>query len=213
MTGPCGPDHVRASLSASQAKKRGLMTKDTYGQTGGGSSTSVDLQRSLANRLHQQMEGRGFPVFALTWKLWDMKSGPPICALRASARRTSDNGSGSWPTPTANKHSGGNRADFTPGLPQVAQWAGTWATPSTRDWKDTLGMSLTGINPDGSHRSRMDQLPRQAAITGWQTPTSNDATRGAYQYDQHDKAKPRLSNQGQVSGAPNSEVFNNTIPI
>jgi len=36
-----------------------------------------------------------------------------------------------------------------------------WVTPSTRDWKDTAGMSETGVNPDGSIRERMDQLPRQ----------------------------------------------------
>lgn len=177
MIGPCGPDRALASLSASQAKEKGLMTRDTYGRIGGGSSTSADLQRSLENRLQAKMEGCGFPVFALTWKLWDMKSGPPICALRASARRISDNGSGSWPTPAANKHSGGNRADFTPGLPQVAQWAG-WATASSRDWKDSPGQSLFGTNPDGSHRNRIDQLPRQAAVAHGARSNGSNAPMG-----------------------------------
>jgi hypothetical protein len=34
----------------------------------------------------------GSPEYALTWKRWDIASGPPICALRASAPRTSDKG-------------------------------------------------------------------------------------------------------------------------
>jgi hypothetical protein len=39
----------------------------------------------------------------------------------------------------------------------------SWSTPSARDWKDTAGMAMTGTNPDGSQRSRLDQLPRQAS--------------------------------------------------
>jgi len=39
----------------------------------------------------------------------------------------------------------------------------SWITPSARDWKDSPGMATTGTNPDGTTRSRMDQLPRQAA--------------------------------------------------
>jgi hypothetical protein len=39
-----------------------------------------------------------------------------------------------------------------------------WSSPSARDWKDTPGMSATGINPDGSERTRLDQLPRQAQL-------------------------------------------------
>ena len=36
-----------------------------------------------------------------------------------------------------------------------------WTTPSARDWKDTPGMSTEGVNPDGTIRERLDQLPRQ----------------------------------------------------
>jgi hypothetical protein len=40
----------------------------------------------------------------------------------------------------------------------------TVTTPSARDWKDTSGMPETGVDPDGSIRSRLDQLPRQAQL-------------------------------------------------
>ena len=46
----------------------------------------------------------------------------------------------------------------------------TWASPSARDWKDTPGMAETATNPDGSERTRLDQLPRQAGLAGWPTP-------------------------------------------
>ena len=32
-------------------------------------------------------------------------------------------------------------------------------------------MSATGINPDGTERTRLDQLPRVAALASWLTPT------------------------------------------
>jgi hypothetical protein len=37
-------------------------------------------------------------------------------------------------------------------------------TPSARDWKDSSGMSESGVDPDGSIRTRLDQLPRQAQL-------------------------------------------------
>jgi hypothetical protein len=42
----------------------------------------------------------------------------------------------------------------------------TWVTPSARDWKDSPGMATTATNPDGSVRTRLDLLPRQAYLTG-----------------------------------------------
>jgi hypothetical protein len=52
-----------------------------------------------------------------------------------------------------------------------------WCSPSARDWKDTPGMATTATNPDGSTRTRIDQLPRQAAIAG-ETSTSSTAETG-----------------------------------
>ena len=49
-----------------------------------------------------------------------------------------------------------------------------WVTPSARGWKDTPGMATE--RPDG--RSRLDQLPRQAALAGWPTPQASDSTGG-----------------------------------
>jgi hypothetical protein len=36
-------------------------------------------------------------------------------------------------------------------------------------------MATTGVNPDGSIRSRLDQLPRVATTAGWPTTTAQDA--------------------------------------
>lgn len=40
----------------------------------------------------------------------------------------------------------------------------TVTSPSARDWKDSPGMSESGVDRDGSNRTRLDQLPRQAQL-------------------------------------------------
>jgi hypothetical protein len=40
-----------------------------------------------------------------------------------------------------------------------------WGSPSSRDWKDSSGMSIQGVNPDGSMRTRLDQLGRQVVLS------------------------------------------------
>lgn len=55
-----------------------------------------------------------------------------------------------------------------------------WTTPSSRDHKDTPGMAQSGVNPDGTERSRLDQLPRQAALViSGQTPSPTSAKTGS----------------------------------
>lgn len=49
-----------------------------------------------------------------------------------------------------------------------------WATASARDWKDT-GKDLS---PRADGTPRLDQLPRQANLAGWPTPTSSDGSGG-----------------------------------
>ena len=41
-------------------------------------------------------------------------------------------------------------------------------------------MSETGINPDGSERTRLDQLPRQAGLAGWPTPMAGSPATESY---------------------------------
>ena len=125
-------------------KDRDTPTSGTCGPLFTASSPSAVLQRSLESRLRARMAVNGSPEFALTWKDWDMPAGEPICALRASARRTVDNGFTGWPTASA------------------------------RDWKDTPGMSETGVNPDGTERKRLDMLPRVAQLASWPTPQAHD---------------------------------------
>jgi hypothetical protein len=184
--GRSGPDHAPASRSAPPANAKAPQTTDISGPSSTASFASAALQSLLESRLRQRMGAYGSPEYELTWKHWDIPSGPPICALRASARRTSDNGFGGWPTPTSaladkgvRSTEGGIREAMRskgPDLAAVACLSG-WSTPSSRDWKDTPGMATTAVNPDGSIRVRLDQLPRQAALAlGHDTLSPNAVT-------------------------------------
>lgn len=135
-----GPAH--ASHSARLVARLESKTHATCGPKCSDWSPSAVLQSSLENRLRAALGANGSPEYALTWKHWDMPSQGPICVLRASARRTSDNGCTGWPTPTAVDATGsqyaysrGNHDRIVWKLPGVANMSG-WATPTSRDWKD-----------------------------------------------------------------------------
>lgn len=177
MTGPSGPEAALASLSARPESAAAPGTNDISGPLFTASSPSFDLQRSLENRLRAVLDGCGSPLFDLTWSAWDMPSGPPICRLRASAPRISGSACSGSPTPKASDGSGGRTTKTAGGgnahLDVATRIAG-WATPSARDWKDSPGMAAEGTNPDGTVRSRTDQLPRQThgtALNGSPAPT------------------------------------------
>lgn len=93
-----GRDHVPVSRFRSRDSKKAMPTNDTSGPLFTALSKSASLQRSLESRLQARMGGNGSPEYELTWKTWDMPAGPPICALRASARHTHGNGCTGWPT-------------------------------------------------------------------------------------------------------------------
>ena len=74
-----------------------------------------------------------------------------------------------WPTPTEDDSNNGTRES---GQFQSLTRTASWVTPNSRDWKDTPGQRVTSVNPDGSPRVRLDQLPRQATLAGWVSPTA-----------------------------------------
>lgn len=295
---PCGPALAPVKVLVQAGNGEASQISVTYGLHGSGSLESAALSQSLANRLRAKTDLLGSTLFRLTWKQRVTPSGRRIYALRASARRTSDNGCTSLPTPcqqdgpkggpsqgtdrlpgavalatvntpqhsdyhsgqakrhlnrreshhgrrnndlamlatvptpmagtpaqsgyneagstdyarkivnlatvatprstetghstgnperalnhksrledqvhlstvstpTAQDHSRGNKParEWDTGVPLSQQAAlSTVSTPSSRDWKGTPGMSESGVDPDGSIRSRLDQLPRQAQL-------------------------------------------------
>ena len=124
--------HFRRPASNSEPQ-----TSATYGQSFCGLSPSAALQQSLENKLRAALDVNGSPEYALTWKHWDMQSGPPICALRASARRISDSGCSGWATPSARDWKNGQASAETmdrnarPLNEQAVMLAGSLGPPPT----------------------------------------------------------------------------------
>jgi hypothetical protein len=109
-------------------------------------------------------------LYTLTWKQRATPSGLLICALRASARRTSASVSGllGWPTPTT--PSGGQ-------------------TPPE-------GTSATGITPDG--KKVQVTLKDVAAITGWPTPDATAREASLETVRKRREFRKRNANQNNV---------------
>jgi len=226
-TDQSGLDHAHANLSARQAKVLGLMTSGTYGPRSTGSSASAALQSSLANKLQARTVSLGSTLYRLTWKDRVTPAQHPICALRASVRRTSDSDSTGWPTPNAEdaragqsqapgrKQSSLPKSTWLTGWPTpnagpqndtdsrweqrraevkaryghghngfgmtlgMASTLAGWTTTTTRDWKD----SGADIKPRSDGSLRLDQLPRQANLTGWGTPSVADDNHSRRSYE------------------------------
>jgi hypothetical protein len=128
-------------------------------------------------------------LFALTWRQRATPSGLRICALRASARRTSDSDRGSWPTPAA-QEPGGTPEQFLArkqaldgacgvsltALSLQALMAG-WPTTNARDFK--YGPSETYAERSGTRKGDSLSNLASAVLAGWRSPNTVDAQRGS----------------------------------
>ena len=175
-TGPSGPAPAPASPSAPRARARASQTTGTSGLSSTASSQSAALQLSLENRLRARTASAGSTLYTLTWKHRATPSGRQICALRASAPRTSANASGSsekgWTTPQAHDTSGRSLGQKEKHgtkhgcacLVRDADLAG-WPTPNTM----TGGQTSRGGD-------RKDELLMGGAaqMAGWPTPATTD---------------------------------------
>src|SRR5690625_825838 len=92
--------------------------------------------------------------------------------------------------------SGVSRSRLRASVPRISATGRTgWVTPTSRDHKDTPGMVA---QRDG--KDRVDQLPRQAYLAGWQTPTATDIARGSP--EAHEKRRKFRESIGRKSLAP-----------
>ncbi len=118
MTDLFGPVPVLANLSPSQATDLGLMTRDTSGLIGTGSSNSDALQRSLENRLRQRLTGS--VSCEITWKPWNTPWGQCLSKPRAQVRSTFEIVIGLWPTAQCRQKGGGDYKDPSKALARMS---------------------------------------------------------------------------------------------
>ena len=151
-TASLSPGRARVSRSQSRGRAPELLMRGTYGPTFSESSVPEGPLSSWENRLRQRLAKVGSSECDLTWKVSGTTPGELLSRLVPSTPRTVEIASG------------------------LLLEAAYWVTCTTRDHKDTPGMSLT--RSDG--RSRCDQLPRQVAATAayWSTPRASDGEKG-----------------------------------
>lgn len=168
MTVPSGQVPVLASLSARQAKEKGLLTSGTCGQRFSISSASAGLSQSLASRLQAVTVLHGSTLYRLTWKERATPAGRWIPALRASVRRISDNGSTGWPTPMGNSYTGAGSRKREGGLNlQTAVELSGWPTPRSVEAGHSTGNPARAFD----RKSRLEDM---VFLTGWVTPSARD---------------------------------------
>jgi len=201
-----GPEAVLANPSATPAKGQEQMTPDTSGLRCAASLASASLQLSLESKLQAALDVNGSPEYALTWKRWDMQSGPPICALRARAHRISASVSigerKGWATPLAQQANGTpaaflkrKRDSMARGRSsmgvclsdlnmQVQAWVplqvAGWPTPMVPNGGRVITQEqlMTGKRANGTKV----QIGLENAVTlaGWPTPTTRDHKDGSF---------------------------------
>lgn len=156
-----GQEAAPANRFQSPASEEETRTSGICGPNFTVSSASARLQSSLESRLRVKTDVNGSPEYSLTWKHWAMPSRAPICALRASQRRTYGKGSTGWPTPRAedSEQTGAHRGNADT-LNSASKFAG-WPTTAERDWRD--GRS----NQHGKNARPLNEV---AEMAGWATP-------------------------------------------
>jgi hypothetical protein len=209
----CGPEVAHASRFQPLESNAEPTTSGTCGPNSPALSATADLQSALENRLRQRLEGIGSPLYALTWKAWDMKSGVPICALRASALRTSGNDSG-----------GGGIPDGRPQAREIGRIRQAWRLARQIQMEanaiDSINcpgrpVLLMGYPTPNAHDPRLGYQRRRGDTKGTQksletevidaldyqrgNPMMNQNTKGIYRLTKHGQT-PTISMEETVSG-------------
>lgn len=207
MIDPCGPGRVPASRSPVPGVNEDSTTIDTFGPSGSVSSASTDLQSFLASKLQTLMASSGSTLFRLTWKERITPLLRPICARRASARRTSDSDSSSsestsWPSPTCNDAKGSaytyaNGDHDRPSLKLVGAArlatsstmapAASWPTPNA-----SVERGGQAKRADGTRSNLIDSV----MLTNWPTPQAGQAKAGFAEAPERTSTGNRRGHQG-----------------
>jgi hypothetical protein len=183
---------------------------------------SAALQSSLESRLQALTAGRGSLLYDLKWKRWDMRSGPQICALRASVPRTPVSVSSlelfAWEPPEAARgvevsawRATPNASDGTRGHcpSEMARNSPSLVSEAhLAHWPTTLASDGNGAMRHGAGNLR---LPGAAELAHWPTATCNDATGPDYAYSRGDHDKRVLKLPGVAKLAVSNLVVSNWV--
>lgn len=188
---------VPANRSRTRARGAGSATLGIFGQHGSHSSASVALQSSLESRLRASLASSGSTLFLLTWNDAVTPSGRRICALRASALRTSGSDCSSWPTPLASDGSKSSPYSYRNGNPEEICLKLTGAARLAQ-WPTPLACDGVTSKDHHGHGGSNPSLQGAARLTAWPTPQANNAN-GA---GEHGEGSPNLQTASTTAAWP-----------
>jgi hypothetical protein len=218
---PYGPDPVPANLFHKPENAAGLLMSVTCGLFSDPLSKSAALQLSLESKLLPRMAAFGSPEYALTWKRWDMPSGPPICALQALEPPTSGSGFTGWATPQVFDAKDCNRSPekmakamhrrAEPGrnggapvnLREQVRMAG-WPTPQATMKTETSEAKVAR----GAHAGL--NLETAARLMGWATPRAEDGESAGMRHKEG-RADTLSAQVGQDLSMPHAETVKRAV--
>jgi len=180
-----------------------------------------------------QQEHRFCSMSSENWREWVTKQRQEFLVRLKSAHLIKGKESSSWPTanwPTHTNTGTGRVYDGKRGrdLESCIVNPQNWPTASTRDHKDSPGMSQTGVNPDGTIGNRVDQLARAVYASGladqgnpntsgnrpesWRTPSSSDGEGGIMEMREGTAGKYKLRDHVAKWATPRAGATDNSRP-
>lgn len=186
-----------ASPLAQPVSGGALPTSAISGLSGSTSFASADLTLSLVNRLKQRLTTDGSTLFKLTWREKVTPAGRLVYRLAASGRRTSDNDSGSWPTPNTMEGGQTSRGGKRKGELLMGGLVG-WPTPNTPSGGPNVKSTPT-------HTGGMD-LEGAVTLTSWPTPIVGDTTGGPRPPDDKRGPAPGLQAAANLTSWPTTST-------
>jgi hypothetical protein len=170
-----------ASPLVPPARARRPMTSVTCGLRGFLSSASAALQEFLVSRLRRRLDGAGSTLFSLTWRRKATPAHRPYYQLAVSARRTSDNDCGSWPTPDTGRDE--TLESFKARLERMKERhpekSGMGALGPLHIAAQLASWPTPNHNTTGAGTQGRDGGPNLQTAASWATPTSLDHKDGA----------------------------------
>ena len=205
-----GPAPVPASPSPPPESKAAALTSDIFGLRGFGSSASVALTLSLANRLRERLGSDGSTEYSQTWKRLVTPAGRRYWAHTASGRRTSGSGSSGWRSPAA-QESGvpldrlvtKDGKPWTPGQRAYDRETGRFCETGLQQQAEMAGWP-TPNGDDANNRTRdsgcYSSLTRTILTAGWPTPNTADGERGTEYVTRKEGNNPTLLGAARLAG-------------
>jgi hypothetical protein len=170
-----GQEALPVSPSQQPGKEKEKMTHGIFGQSSLISSESANLQQSLVSRLQQLSDLGGSTIYKLTLKEKVTPQQRQYYQLGASAPRTKERDSSSWPTPTQRDYKGGRKLDSnaqnSSATTGVRYGLSLDQAPQLVPWLTSTTSDMNGVREMDGKRSGGLNTQAQSA---WPTPTARD---------------------------------------